>query len=119
MFRYIHKIWGASHDFWGELWNRIYDLFGRNDHLAHHLGSALSSVACFVVFNAVFLFCDITGKPTWLLKYKVQEGKNEPVRDQLQIAPLISGHGVLGKKNTADNARHATFHAIYMEICVT
>eukprot|EP00116_Pleurobrachia_bachei_P007535 sb/3467797/ len=85
---YIHKIWGASHDFWGELWDRIYDLFGRNDHLVHHLGSAISYTACFVVFNAVFLFCDITGKPSWLLKYKVQEGKNEPV-DQKKLWSCI------------------------------
>ena len=30
-----------------------------------------------------------------------------------------TGDGVLGNFATADEARHATFHAIYMEICVT
>lgn len=81
---YIDKIWGASHDFWGSLWLGIYDLFGRNDFLVHVIGSTLNGIICFVVFNSVFLFCDITGHPTWLLKYKVQDGKNQPVdKDRL------------------------------------
>ncbi|XP_063673827.1 fatty acid hydroxylase domain-containing protein 2-like [Bolinopsis microptera] len=76
---YIDKIWGASHDFWGSLWTSIYELFGRNDFLVHFIGSGLNGIICFTVFNALFLLCDITGHPTWLLKYKVQDAKNQPV----------------------------------------
>ena len=33
----------------------------------------------FVIFNALFICCDVTGWPGWLQKYKVQEDKNVPV----------------------------------------
>ena len=35
---YIHKVWGASHDFWGALWIAMYDLSGRNDFVVHVVG---------------------------------------------------------------------------------
>lgn len=85
---YIDRIWGASHDFWGGLWQGIYKMFGNNDFLVHNLGSAVFTWMCFIVFNALFLCCDITGKPSWLLKYKVQEGKNQPV-DQEKLWKCI------------------------------
>ena len=47
-------------------------------------GSPLNGIFWFTVFNAFFLICDITGHPAWLLKYKVQDAKNQPV-SQLKI----------------------------------
>ncbi|XP_063681828.1 fatty acid hydroxylase domain-containing protein 2-like [Bolinopsis microptera] len=76
---YIDKIWGASDDFWGSLWNSLYELCGRNNFIAHVIGSPLNGIIWFTVFNAFFLICDITGHPAWLLKYKVQDAKNQPV----------------------------------------
>ena len=37
------------------------------------------------MFNSVFLLADITGRPSWLLKYKIQDGKNQPVTGKGQI----------------------------------
>lgn len=76
---YIVKICGVTHDFWSNVWNSIYNIFGRSDFLAHMIGTLICSIMYFVIFNALFFTCDVTGHPTWLLKYKIQEGKNQPV----------------------------------------
>jgi len=76
---YIEKLWGASHDFWGSLWLTLYGLAGNNDLIVHIVGSNIVHLVVFVVFNALFMVCDVWGIPGWLQKYKVQEDKNVPV----------------------------------------
>lgn len=43
------------------------------------LGSVLASFAIFVLVNSFFAFVDLTGKPRWIRKYKIQPDKNVPV----------------------------------------
>jgi len=38
------------------------------------------SCSVFWLFNALLLILDLTGRPQYLLRYKIQEGKNQPVR---------------------------------------
>ena len=38
------------------------------------------SCSVFWLFNALLLTLDLTGRPQYLLRYKIQEGKNQPVR---------------------------------------
>ena len=33
----------------------------------------------FCLINSLLLYVDLTGKPEWIVKYKVQENKNKPV----------------------------------------
>jgi len=47
--------------------------------LCYILGSLLYSFAVFVVVNFFFAVVDLTGKPEFLLKYKIQEEKTVPV----------------------------------------
>ena len=42
-------------------------------------GSVLSGTAAFVLVNSFFAFLDLTGKPEFLVKYKIQEEKSVPV----------------------------------------
>lgn len=35
----------------------------------------------FILSNVFFIFLDLTGKPEFLLKYKIQEEKGIPVRE--------------------------------------
>lgn len=45
-----------------------------------HLGNTAIPVATFVFGNIFFVILDLTGKPSVLLKYKMQDEKNVPVR---------------------------------------
>ena len=74
----------------------MYQLSGENDFImftvgksrllqpAHHLssccpGSSLVSLTAFVLFNAFFMFVDLTGRPKWMSQYRIQEERNVPV----------------------------------------
>lgn len=74
----------------------VYQLFGENDfnlifygkpNVAHGLltrhcdlaGSTLAPFLTFIISNALLTFLDLTGKPAFLLKYKIQEEKHVPV----------------------------------------
>lgn len=37
------------------------------------------SLTGFVVFNAFFMFVDLTGRPKWMSQYRIQEERNIPV----------------------------------------
>ena len=43
-------------------------------------GSHIVSVSTFILSNTFFTFLDLTGKPEFMLKYKIQEEKTVPVR---------------------------------------
>ena len=61
-------------------------------------GTTLVSMSVFWTFNAFLLFLDITGRPTALLKYKIQEDKNVPVLMwRLLLLFVYIPHGTLLK----------------------
>ncbi|XP_048589247.1 fatty acid hydroxylase domain-containing protein 2 isoform X2 [Nematostella vectensis] len=76
---HVERFWGASGDFWQTRWRWILDLFGHNDVAVIVLGTTLETFFVFWFVNAFFLFIDITGRPKWALKYKIQDGQNMPV----------------------------------------
>ena len=56
-------------------------------HTYTHTHTTLFNAATLVLYNAVFIlanafftFVDITGRPSFMLQYKIQEDKNVPVR---------------------------------------
>ena len=44
-----------------------------------HAATVVVSNIVFVVGNVFFAFVDLTGQPTFMLKYKIQKDKNVPV----------------------------------------
>ena len=54
------------------------------------LGSSALASLSYVLCNAFFVFMDITGRPNWIIKYKIQKDKNIPVSIHLII--LIVSH---------------------------
>ena len=43
------------------------------------LGSQLVGLLAMVIANSFFAVLDLTGRPSWLVKYKIQEEKTVPV----------------------------------------
>jgi methylsterol monooxygenase len=76
--QYMDRFWYSSHSFWSYFWGTFYSLSGENDFVMVTLTTWLFSLGCYVLFNAVFTYVDLTGRPTWFIKYKIQEKVNTP-----------------------------------------
>lgn len=61
------------------IYKYIYDWFGGNDALISMTVSYLLLVGVFWLTGAFFLIADVTGRPKWMLSYKVQKGANIPI----------------------------------------
>lgn len=76
---HLEQFWGASKAFWSERWASVYLLFDENDFLIYVLGTQMFGFLVFAISNSFFAILDLTGKPEFLIKYKIQEDKNVPV----------------------------------------
>ncbi|XP_076081850.1 fatty acid hydroxylase domain-containing protein 2-like isoform X1 [Mytilus galloprovincialis] len=76
---FLHQLYAASGNFWQNLWDSVYKLFGRNNFAVGVIGSILFTNCVIWGANAIFLVLDTTGKPGFLMRYKVQMDKNVPV----------------------------------------
>lgn len=78
------KFWRASGDFWQSNWNSLLDIIGDDEY---HLWVTLTVLLSTIVYwgvGGLYTFMDVTNRPKFLRKYKVQPGANEPVdRDRL------------------------------------
>ena len=100
----MQEFWGASKAFFTEKWAYIYYNFGHENFfvtyfvgkftfslaLKHTLffsslsfffssGTTLYGYVVYILVNVFFSIVDLTGKPAFLKKYKIQEDKNFPV----------------------------------------
>ncbi|KAL4234395.1 Fatty acid hydroxylase domain-containing protein 2 [Mactra antiquata] len=60
-----------------------------NEGLQNFLALNIVFMLSFWIPGLAFLYADIYGKPRWMLKYKVQPGKNQPV-DKKNLQKLIN-----------------------------
>lgn len=61
------------------MYERLYNYFDGNEVLMNVTVSYLLMVVSFWWVNAILLVMDLTGQPSWLVKYKVQPDKNTPL----------------------------------------
>jgi methylsterol monooxygenase len=73
-----------------DAWVRIYELSGENDTLLFFC-CMLVELVTFLLSNIIFAILDLTGKPEFLFKYKIQESKNHPISLKLYTKALIVG----------------------------
>lgn len=48
-------------------------------NVSFKLGSVMQGLLVFLVANSFFAILDLTGRPQWLVKYKIQDEKTLPV----------------------------------------
>ena len=107
--RNLEKFWGASGSFFTSVWGLVYRAHGENEFILWGLGKSecwcllqcgvklklkpvslgdvctgpwFMSNAVFILANVFFTFVDLTAWPKFMLRYKIQEDKNVPVRLQ-------------------------------------
>lgn len=79
---HLQRFWGASGNFWQSQWEAIYDFWGRDDFA---IAVWALNIVAFIVYwciGGLYTFIDLTGKPAFLLKYKIQETANYPVESK-------------------------------------
>ncbi|OCT88310.1 hypothetical protein XELAEV_18016944mg [Xenopus laevis] len=76
---HLQQFWGASGDFWQSQWGKLHGFFDGNQLTLFCLGTMLIPTLSFWIFNAILMLIDLTGKPYFITKYRIQLGKNEPV----------------------------------------
>ncbi|XP_031550953.1 fatty acid hydroxylase domain-containing protein 2-like [Actinia tenebrosa] len=87
---HFEKLWGASGEFWQSNWKIILSIFGGNDFMLFTVGTFVVTFVVFWVINCCLLYIDLTGKPKWALKYKIQDGQNQPL-EKSKLMRAIKG----------------------------
>uniref|UniRef100_A0A8D0CEY3 Fatty acid hydroxylase domain containing 2 n=1 Tax=Salvator merianae TaxID=96440 RepID=A0A8D0CEY3_SALMN len=84
---HLQKFWGASGFFWQTQWENLYHQLGGNEWIIYFLGTAVIPGLVFWGFNGILMIADLTGKPNFITRYRIQLGKNDPVdREKLLSA---------------------------------
>ncbi|XP_066572573.1 fatty acid hydroxylase domain-containing protein 2 [Amia ocellicauda] len=76
---HLQRFWGASGDFWQTQWTKLHIAFSDNDWALFFLGTMIVPTLSFWLFNSVLMVADLTGKPTFITRYRIQMDKNNPV----------------------------------------
>lgn len=76
---HLQRFWGASGDFWQNLWTKLYVAYEGHDASLFFLGTMLAPTLAFWGSNALLLWVDITGTPSFITRYRIQLDKNNPV----------------------------------------
>nr|XP_020467607.1 fatty acid hydroxylase domain-containing protein 2 [Monopterus albus] len=85
---HLQRFWGASGDFWQNLWTTLYVAFEGHDAALFFLGTVLLPALLFWLFNALLLVVDTTGKPSFITRYRIQVDENKPV-DPVKLRQAI------------------------------
>ncbi|CAJ1063670.1 fatty acid hydroxylase domain-containing protein 2 [Xyrichtys novacula] len=76
---HLQRFWGASGDFWQNLWTKLYVMFEGHHAALFFLGTMLLPTLTHWAVNALLLLVDTTGKPSFITRYRIQMDKNNPV----------------------------------------
>ncbi|XP_074528607.1 fatty acid hydroxylase domain-containing protein 2 [Halichoeres trimaculatus] len=76
---HLQKFWGASGDFWQNLWTKLYVMFDGHDEALFYMGTMLLPTLTLWVMSGLLMLVDTTGKPSFITRYRIQMDKNNPV----------------------------------------
>lgn len=76
---YFELIWGSSKYFWQSKWQAIHEAVDGDEVMLAIVGTNSVGLAVYWLASAFFSMVDLTGKPAWVLRYKIQDNKQVPV----------------------------------------
>ncbi|XP_029439989.1 fatty acid hydroxylase domain-containing protein 2 [Rhinatrema bivittatum] len=85
---HLQRFWGASGYFWQAQWGKVHHYFGGSEWALFSLGALLIPTLAFWFFNAILMVIDITEKPSFITRYRIQLGKNSPV-DSAKLRQVV------------------------------
>nr|XP_039265963.1 fatty acid hydroxylase domain-containing protein 2-like [Styela clava] len=75
----VDRTGGKSEYMWQNMWKRVVEFLGENHFMIFVAGTYGYSATVFWLYHSIYLYMDMTEKPAFLRKYKIQEGKNSPL----------------------------------------
>lgn len=86
---HVERFWGASGDFWQSRWKEIHALCGGDEFMLTVIGTNVVTFFVFWIFGALYLFVDLTGRPKWVLQYKIQDGSHQRPVDLKKLLKAV------------------------------
>ncbi|GBN57625.1 Fatty acid hydroxylase domain-containing protein 2 [Araneus ventricosus] len=77
--RHLQRVWEAPSNFFQNLWITIYEWFGCDDYATIVWGSFIIANLAYWIPGICFTLIDLTGRPAFILKYRIQEKSPYPV----------------------------------------
>ena len=72
----------GTENFWTNVWNQIINITGDDNFNVFVYGTTILTFSVYWIFGGIFTFMDLTNKPAFLRKYKIQHGTHEPLDKQ-------------------------------------
>ncbi|XP_059485434.1 fatty acid hydroxylase domain-containing protein 2-like [Neocloeon triangulifer] len=88
---HLQRFWGASGDFWQSNWEWAVDNYGQDEEKFYVFGLTALTMAVFWGLGGLYIFLDLTNWPTFMRKYKIQPGANEPVDKSKLLQGILQG----------------------------
>lgn len=83
--RQFRLFWGASGDLWQSLWDRLLDITGDEPLRLWTIGTLVYTMILYWTIGSLYTMLDVTNRPAFMRRFKVQPGTNEPVdKDRLR-----------------------------------
>merc|ERR1711884_818818 len=70
---------GTPWDPWTKPWNMLLDLLGVDQYFLYVYGTTIVTTVFFWIAASGYMFVDLTGRPAFIFKYKIQPEKNSPL----------------------------------------
>ncbi|XP_055705673.1 fatty acid hydroxylase domain-containing protein 2-like [Phlebotomus papatasi] len=94
----VISYWTETGELTQSLWLKLLNIIGKDSFTLWVIVPFTLTTVLYWTFGGFYLFMDITEKPAFLRKYKVQPGTNEPVEDEklrkLLITVLFNQFGI-------------------------
>ncbi|GAB6033249.1 hypothetical protein CHUAL_012851 [Chamberlinius hualienensis] len=82
---HLQRFWGASGDFWQRQWDKVDNLFGGDEFYISIAGTFLFPTILYWLIGGLYTVMDLTRKPSFLVRYKIQPDKSLRAKDLLPV----------------------------------
>ncbi|KAG5683643.1 hypothetical protein PVAND_012914 [Polypedilum vanderplanki] len=85
---HLQVFWNRSADLWQHLWDQFLDYAGEDEFTLFVWWTTIYTFCIYWFFGAIYTILDITNKPKFIRKYKIQPNTNEPL-DKKKLRRVI------------------------------
>ncbi|XP_064481397.1 fatty acid hydroxylase domain-containing protein 2-like [Ornithodoros turicata] len=130
---HLQRFWGASGDFWQGQWDKVENIFGGDKFAMGVYGTFVVAFLVYWVVGGLYTIVDLTGRPSFLLRYKIQDAAPYPVEyskvlhvvGQVLFNQIVVGlpfgilaHSLLCWRGYDSGRELPTFHWVIFELTV-
>ncbi|XP_061007792.1 fatty acid hydroxylase domain-containing protein 2 [Dama dama] len=130
---HLQRFWGVSGYFWQAQWERLLSTFEGKEWLLYILGVTQVPLLVYWTFSGLLLVADVTGKPNFISRYRIQVSNNDRVDPMklrqsilmilfnqfvISLPMLVSLYPILKLWGDPCHRERPTFHWFLLELVV-